>query len=55
MTRLDQALVDHAICDSREKAKRAIMAGQVANLSKADMQDLAAYYSSQAAGLRAVR
>ncbi|MEI2723302.1 MAG: TlyA family RNA methyltransferase [Verrucomicrobiota bacterium] len=29
MTRLDQALVDHAVCDSREKAKRAIMAGQV--------------------------
>jgi 23S rRNA (cytidine1920-2'-O)/16S rRNA (cytidine1409-2'-O)-methyltransferase len=29
MTRLDQALVDQGICESREKAKRAIMAGQV--------------------------
>ena len=29
MTRLDQALVDRNICESREKAKRAIMAGQV--------------------------
>ncbi|TSA40983.1 MAG: TlyA family RNA methyltransferase [Verrucomicrobiales bacterium] len=28
MTRLDQALVDKGICESREKAKRAIMAGQ---------------------------
>ena len=28
MTRLDQALVDQGICASREKAKRAIMAGQ---------------------------
>ena len=27
--RLDQALVDHGLCDSREKAKRAVMAGQV--------------------------
>jgi 23S rRNA (cytidine1920-2'-O)/16S rRNA (cytidine1409-2'-O)-methyltransferase len=27
--RLDQALVDRQLCDSREKAKRAIMAGQV--------------------------
>ena len=29
MLRLDQALVDRGICVSREKAKRAIMAGQV--------------------------
>ena len=29
MTRLDQALVDRKLCESREKAKRAIMAGQV--------------------------
>jgi 23S rRNA (cytidine1920-2'-O)/16S rRNA (cytidine1409-2'-O)-methyltransferase len=27
--RLDQALVERALCDSREKAKRAVMAGQV--------------------------
>lgn len=37
------------------KRKNAIMAGQVANLSKADMQDLAAYYSSQDAGLTVKR
>jgi 23S rRNA (cytidine1920-2'-O)/16S rRNA (cytidine1409-2'-O)-methyltransferase len=29
MLRLDQALVDRGLCDSREKAKRAILAGQV--------------------------
>lgn len=29
VTRLDQALVDRGLCESREKAKRAIMAGQV--------------------------
>jgi len=29
MTRLDQALVGRGLCESREKAKRAIMAGQV--------------------------
>jgi len=29
MTRLDQALVDRGFCDSRERAKRAILAGQV--------------------------
>jgi 23S rRNA (cytidine1920-2'-O)/16S rRNA (cytidine1409-2'-O)-methyltransferase len=29
LKRLDQALVDHGLCESREKAKRAIMAGQV--------------------------
>jgi 23S rRNA (cytidine1920-2'-O)/16S rRNA (cytidine1409-2'-O)-methyltransferase len=29
MERLDQALVERGLCDSREKAKRAIMAGQV--------------------------
>lgn len=29
MTRLDQALVERALCDSRERAKRAILAGQV--------------------------
>lgn len=29
MTRLDQALVERGICESREKAKRAILAGQV--------------------------
>lgn len=29
MPRLDQALVDRGLCDSREKAKRAILAGQV--------------------------
>jgi 23S rRNA (cytidine1920-2'-O)/16S rRNA (cytidine1409-2'-O)-methyltransferase len=29
MTRLDQALVEQGLCESREKAKRAIMAGQV--------------------------
>jgi 23S rRNA (cytidine1920-2'-O)/16S rRNA (cytidine1409-2'-O)-methyltransferase len=29
MSRLDQALVDRGLCESREKAKRAIMAGQV--------------------------
>jgi 23S rRNA (cytidine1920-2'-O)/16S rRNA (cytidine1409-2'-O)-methyltransferase len=28
-TRLDQVLVDRGLCDSREKAKRAILAGQV--------------------------
>lgn len=28
MSRLDQALVEHGLCESREKAKRAIMAGQ---------------------------
>jgi 23S rRNA (cytidine1920-2'-O)/16S rRNA (cytidine1409-2'-O)-methyltransferase len=27
--RLDQALVDRGLCPSREKAKRAILAGQV--------------------------
>src|SRR5881392_3849303 len=29
MPRLDQILVQRGLCDSREKAKRAIMAGQV--------------------------
>jgi 23S rRNA (cytidine1920-2'-O)/16S rRNA (cytidine1409-2'-O)-methyltransferase len=29
MTRLDQALVERGLCDSREKAKRSILAGQV--------------------------
>src|SRR5688572_19408457 len=29
MKRLDQELVERGICESREKAKRAIMAGQV--------------------------
>ena len=29
MIRVDQALVDRGICESREKAKRAVMAGQV--------------------------
>ena len=29
MIRVDQALVERGICDSREKAKRAVMAGQV--------------------------
>ena len=29
MVRLDQALVERGLCESREKAKRAIMAGQV--------------------------
>jgi 23S rRNA (cytidine1920-2'-O)/16S rRNA (cytidine1409-2'-O)-methyltransferase len=29
MLRLDQVLVDRGLCDSREKAKRAILAGQV--------------------------
>jgi 23S rRNA (cytidine1920-2'-O)/16S rRNA (cytidine1409-2'-O)-methyltransferase len=29
MTRVDQALVDRGLCASREKAKRAVMAGQV--------------------------
>jgi 23S rRNA (cytidine1920-2'-O)/16S rRNA (cytidine1409-2'-O)-methyltransferase len=29
MTRLDQALVERGICESRERAKRAILAGQV--------------------------
>src|SRR5262245_15281145 len=29
MIRLDQALVDRGLCESRERAKRAIMAGQV--------------------------
>ena len=29
MTRLDQALTERGLCDSREKAKRAILAGQV--------------------------
>lgn len=29
MKRLDQELVDRGLCDSREKAKRAVMAGQV--------------------------
>lgn len=29
MTRLDQALVERGLCESREKAKRAVMAGQV--------------------------
>ena len=29
MNRLDQALVEHGLCESREKAKRAILAGQV--------------------------
>ena len=29
MTRLDQALVERALCDSREKAKRLILAGVV--------------------------
>lgn len=29
MERLDQALVERGLCDSREKAKRAILAGQV--------------------------
>ena len=29
IVRLDQALVDRGLCDSREKARRAVMAGQV--------------------------
>ena len=29
MTRLDQALVEHGLCDSRERAKRLVLAGQV--------------------------
>ncbi|HWH67926.1 MAG TPA: S4 domain-containing protein, partial [Candidatus Sulfotelmatobacter sp.] len=29
MARLDQAMVERGLCESREKAKRAIMAGQV--------------------------
>lgn len=29
MIRVDQALVERGVCDSREKAKRAVMAGQV--------------------------
>jgi 23S rRNA (cytidine1920-2'-O)/16S rRNA (cytidine1409-2'-O)-methyltransferase len=29
VTRLDQALVERGLCESREKAKRAVMAGQV--------------------------
>ena len=29
MTRLDQALVEHGLCESRERAKRVILAGQV--------------------------
>src|SRR5438445_12499939 len=29
MRRLDQAMVERGLCESREKAKRAIMAGQV--------------------------
>jgi 23S rRNA (cytidine1920-2'-O)/16S rRNA (cytidine1409-2'-O)-methyltransferase len=29
MIRLDQALVEHGLCESRERAKRAILAGQV--------------------------
>ncbi len=29
MTRLDQALVERALCDSRERAKRLILAGQI--------------------------
>jgi 23S rRNA (cytidine1920-2'-O)/16S rRNA (cytidine1409-2'-O)-methyltransferase len=29
MTRLDQALVEHGLCESRERAKRSILAGQV--------------------------
>src|SRR6185437_8268392 len=29
MIRLDQALVERSLCDSREKAKRAILAGQI--------------------------
>ena len=29
MLRLDQALVENGLCESREKAKRAVMAGQV--------------------------
>ncbi|MGD0745545.1 MAG: TlyA family RNA methyltransferase [Verrucomicrobiota bacterium] len=29
MTRLDQALVEHGLCESREKARRAVLAGQV--------------------------
>jgi 23S rRNA (cytidine1920-2'-O)/16S rRNA (cytidine1409-2'-O)-methyltransferase len=29
MSRLDQALIERGLCESREKAKRAIMAGQV--------------------------
>lgn len=29
VTRLDQALVDRGLCDSREKARRAVLAGQV--------------------------
>ncbi len=29
MTRLDQALVDRSLCDSRERAKRLVLAGQV--------------------------
>jgi 23S rRNA (cytidine1920-2'-O)/16S rRNA (cytidine1409-2'-O)-methyltransferase len=29
VTRLDQALVEHGLCDSRERAKRLVLAGQV--------------------------
>jgi 23S rRNA (cytidine1920-2'-O)/16S rRNA (cytidine1409-2'-O)-methyltransferase len=29
VTRLDQALVERALCDSRERAKRLILAGQI--------------------------
>jgi len=37
MTRLDQALVDRGLCESRERAQRAILAGQVrVNTRRAD-------------------
>ena len=44
--RLDQVLVERGLCESREKAKRAIMAGQVKDLSKKDIQNIAAYLHS---------
>lgn len=37
------------------RRKNAIMGGQVANLNKADLQDLAAYFASQDAGLHVKR
>lgn len=37
------------------KRKNAIMGGQVANLSMADMRDLAAYFSTQNSGLQVKR
>ena len=54
MTRLDQALVEHGICESREKAKRAIMAGQVKAFKPSELKAMAQYIGSLPGDLKTV-